>query len=54
MKLTELYDYSVKLSKTRANYGDNKGWLLKNVVPYEATKSLLFQAECHGHLTTTL
>jgi hypothetical protein len=48
MNLISLYDNAKRVSKSRTNYGQNSNWNLKNVIPFEGTGTLLFQAECHG------
>ena len=49
LSLVELFDSTKKLAAWRGTgYGQNQNWVLKNMVPYIGTKSLLFQAECMG------
>jgi hypothetical protein len=49
MNLVELHDSTKRLAHWRGEgYGMNRNWIVKNVVPYVGTKSLLFTAECYG------
>jgi hypothetical protein len=48
MNLIELYDSTKSLSMRRADYGQNSDWNLKAVIPFQGTKTLLFQAQCFG------
>lgn len=49
MNLIELHDNAKKVSNWRGiGYSQNENWVLKSVIPYKGTKTLLFQATCHG------
>jgi len=49
MTLLELYESTKKFSMRRADYAQNSNWVLRNVVPFKGTKTLLIQADCNGY-----
>lgn len=49
MNLVELLESSKKVANWReTGYGQNTNWVLKSVIPFVGTKTILFQAECFG------
>lgn len=49
MNLIELHENSKKVSNWRGDgYSQNANWILKTIIPYKGTNTLLFQATCNG------
>lgn len=49
MNLLELSENNKKVAPWREyGYGQNSNWILKNVLPMQGVKTLLFSAKCNG------